>query len=66
MWYGADVLLLVPKQSVVRNWTKEDFDRQILQIAGNIELHKAEADDDEELFGEERSTSHQSPGLCLL
>ena len=61
MWYGADVLH--PRQcrvwSVVRNWTKEEFDtdRQILQIAGNIELHKAEADGDEELFGEVRQES---------
>ena len=40
---------------------------QILQIAGNIELHKAGGDGDEELFGEEQSpsTSHQLY-VCLL
>ena len=38
---------------------------QILQIAGNIELHKAEADGEEELFGEEQSTSHRLY-VCLL
>ena len=61
-------VLLVTRQSVVRETAQQRSltdSRQILQIAGNIELHKAEGDGDEELFGEEHQHQRRLY-VCLL